>query len=157
MGTASVLKPVSAGLPPACDTPEYLSLRVGGRDYGIDLRHVQAIQPYDEGLRLMGASPWLCGVKDRQDAFVPLLDLRALVPAAVARAATPLRRGVVVVIELPQGRLGLLAEAVNDVLELSGAPVAGMPSGVTSIRLTQGPRSVQILDPRLLDGLPAGR
>ncbi|MCX2860462.1 chemotaxis protein CheW [Paucibacter sp. PLA-PC-4] len=145
--------PASAGLPPACDTPEYLSLRVGGRDYGIDLRHVQAIQPYDEGLRLMGASPWLCGVKDRQDAFVPLLDLRALLPATAPNQTAAPRQGVVVIVELLQGRLGLLAEAVNDVFELTDLPQPDLGDPISNCKAQRlrGSRVMQLLDSRRLD------
>ncbi|MCU7374129.1 chemotaxis protein CheW [Paucibacter sp. O1-1] len=161
MGTASIMEQTrSADARSYCESPEYLSLRLGGQDYGIDLRYVQAILPYEDGLRLTGTPPWLSGISDAQGDLIPVLDLRALGPAAIARAATPLRQGVVVIIELPQGRLGLLAEAVNDVLELRGAPVTSMPGGLTSIRLAQGlrgTRSVQLLDPRLLNRLPAGR
>lgn len=161
MDTACIMEQTRcADSRPYCESPEYLSLRLGGQDYGIDLCYVQAILPYEDGLRLTGTPAWLSGISDAQGALIPVLDLRALGPAAIAHAAKPLRQGVVVIIELPQGRLGLLAEAVNDVLELRGAPVASMPDGVTSIRLAQGlrgTRSVQLLDPRLLDRLPAGR
>lgn len=128
---------------PACELPEFLSMRLGDADYVIDLELVSSISPHDRAPVLEGPPSCLRGVRDAQGQFVPLLDPGGLLDRRPEAGA-----GVIVIVELPQQRIGLLVEAINDVVALvhhserrperSGQPCWALGS--------RGRRSVRRLD-----------
>lgn len=126
-------------------SPEFLSLRLGSMDYAVDLSLVQAIQAHDHVPLLCGAPPCLRGVTDEQGQFVPLLDLRSLLHGQSADAAI---QGVIVIVELQQRRIGLVVEAVNDVVSLLPEPMLLAGSGPAGrwAEGARGTRRVQVLD-----------
>ncbi len=135
----------AAHLPVEDATPEFLSLSLGDTDYAVDLGLVQAIQAHDHTPELCGAPPCLRGVTDEQGRFVPLLDLCSLLNG---RSADATAQGVIVIVELQQRRIGLLVEAVNDVVELlpePALPAGSVPAGRWA-KGVRGTRRVQLLD-----------
>jgi hypothetical protein len=92
-----------------CDSPELLSMRLGEADYVVDLDLVTSICPRHLTPALEGPSNCLRGVKDAQGQFVPVLDLRGLLGQRPETGA-----GVIVILGLPQQRIGLLVDAIND-------------------------------------------
>lgn len=101
--------------PQNCDSPELLSMRLGDADYVIDLDLVTSICPRHLAPDLEGSSSCLRGVKDAQGQFVPVLDLRGLLDQRPETEA-----GVIVILALPQQRIGLLVDAINDMATPAG-------------------------------------
>lgn len=104
---------------------EYLSFRLGGEDYGIDILRVKEIRSYEAPTRIAGASPYVKGVVNLRGVIVPIVDLRLLLGCERAEVD-----GFTVVIVLVVGgrEVGVVVDAVADVQELDAARIKPAPA-----------------------------
>ena len=104
---------------------EALVFQLDGQEYGIALGCVQEIRSFQAPTRLAGASNFMLGVIDLRGVVVPLIDLRLRLglPAATVDAFT-----VVIVVALGERRIGIVADRVNDVVELLPGQIHAMPA-----------------------------
>lgn len=120
---------------PQRPTP-YLSFSLGGEDYALPALRIREIIEYEPITPLPGAPPSVRGVINLRGSVVPVVDLAVAfgLPSTVAAAST-----CVVVAELEVAGevcpLGLLADAVHRVLELSPADIEPPPSFGLGTRL----------------------
>lgn len=153
----------TAGVPLAA-AGQYLSFRLGEENYGIDIMKVQEIRSYEQPTRMPSAAGFLLGVVNLRGVVVPILDLRVRLHCADS-AFTP--STVVIVIDLGTRVVGVVVDAVSDVVTLepgmvhaapglSGAPDAGCINGLAQV----GERMLILLDIDALLGdtppVPAG-
>ncbi len=148
---------------------EYLAFRLGAEEYGIGILLVQEIRPYEQPTRIANAPDFLKGVIDLRGVIVPIVDLRLKLscPRADFGPFT-----MVIVLNLPGRTVGVVVDAVSDVLELDPACIRPAPAlgggvdnrvvtGLGSLQAEGGAnRTLVLLDiARLLDGtgLPAVR
>lgn len=104
---------------------EYLTFRLGGEEYGIDILRVQEIRSYEQPTRIANSPEFLKGVVNLRGVIVPIIDLRVKLncDSAEFNAFT-----VVIVLNI-QGRVvGAVVDAVSDVLELGGDAVKPAPA-----------------------------
>lgn len=103
---------------------ECLTFRVGAEHYGIDILRVQEIRSYEPPTRLAGTSALVVGVTNLRGVIVPLVDLRAYFQAdgGVESHAT-----VTIVLNLGGRVVGVIADAVSDVVALDAVEVRPMP------------------------------
>jgi purine-binding chemotaxis protein CheW len=104
---------------------EYLSFRLGGEEYGIDILRVQEIRSYEQPTRIANSPNFLKGVVNLRGVIVPIIDLRVKLNCETANfdAFT-----VVIVLNI-QGRVvGAVVDAVSDVLELAGDAIKPAPT-----------------------------
>ena len=55
---------------------EFLTFRLGGEEYGIDILRVQEIRSYEEPTRIANAPSFIKGVVNLRGVIVPIVDLR---------------------------------------------------------------------------------
>jgi len=55
---------------------EFLSFRLGGEEYGIDILAVREIRAYEKPTRIAGAPEFIRGVVNLRGVIVPIVDLR---------------------------------------------------------------------------------
>mgnify|MGYP000367224214 CR=1 FL=1 len=55
---------------------QYLTLRLGGEEYAIDILRVQEIRSYEEPTRMVNAPTFIKGVVNLRGVIVPIVDLR---------------------------------------------------------------------------------
>ena len=55
---------------------EYLTFRLGGEEYGIDILRVQEIRSYEQPTRIANAPHFIKGVVNLRGVIVPIVDLR---------------------------------------------------------------------------------
>ena len=55
---------------------EYLTFRLGGEEYGVDIQKVQEIRSYEPPTRIPHAPPHIKGVVNLRGVIVPIVDLR---------------------------------------------------------------------------------
>ena len=55
---------------------EFLSFRLGGEEYGIDILRVQEIRSYEAPTRIANAPHFIKGVINLRGVIVPIVDLR---------------------------------------------------------------------------------
>ncbi len=116
--------------------PQYLSFRIAGTDYGLPILTVKEILQHDEPTPVPGAPASIRGVINVRGSVVPVLDLA--VKFGKGETATTNRTCILVVearVGAEQLTVGLLADAVNEVLDLPGEAVEPPPSFGTGVRL----------------------
>jgi purine-binding chemotaxis protein CheW len=116
--------------------PQYLSFDVAGTGYGLPILAVKEILQYDEPTRVPGSPPSVRGVINVRGAVVPVLDLAVRFGK---RETAPTNRTCILVIEAQAGgerlTLGVLADAVSEVLDLTADAVEPPPAFGTGVRL----------------------
>ena len=101
---------------------EFLTFRSGQEEYAIDILTVREIRASDRITRLPAAPADVRGVIDLRGAIVAIVDLRAKLGTANATAAE-----VIVILALSAGPVGLLVDAVIDVMHLDSVDIRPAP------------------------------
>lgn len=103
---------------------EYLSMRLGDEEYAIEILKVQEIRSYETPTHIANSSPCVKGVLNLRGSIVPVMDLRHLfgLPPMEAGAST-----VTIVLNLGRHTVGVVADAVNDVVELKEQDIKPAP------------------------------
>ena len=103
---------------------EYLTFRLGGEEYGIDILRVQEIRSYEQPTRIANSPAFLKGVVNLRGVIVPIIDLRVKLNCNSAdfNAFT-----VVIVLNIMGRVVGAVVDSVSDVLELTTDQVKEAP------------------------------
>lgn len=150
-----------AAAAPASAGAEYLSFRLGGQEYGVDILRVREIRSYETPTRIANLPAHIKGVVNLRGVIVPIIDLRLKLGCAQADydALT-----VVIVLNLAGRVVGAVADAVSDVLELPAeaiqpAPKMGSGAQLSYIRgiASLGERTLILVDIDALMSEPESR
>lgn len=101
----------------AAEAPrEFLAFKLGAEEYALDILRVQEIRAYEVPTRIAGAGECVLGVVNLRGVIVPIIDLRRQLrlPPAAADAFT-----VVIVLNIGHRLVGLVVDAVSDVIALA--------------------------------------
>lgn len=109
-------------------TGEYLTFRLGGEEYGIDLLKVQEIRSYHPPTRIANAPAFIKGVLNLRGVIMPVVDLRM---ALGCDQACYDGFTVVVVLNVNQGLVGVVVDSVNEVLALPSSAIQPAPGIAT--------------------------
>ena len=115
---------------------EFLTFRLGGEEYGIDILKVQEIRSYEQPTRIANAPGFIKGVVNLRGVIVPIVDLRLKLgcDSAEYNAFT-----VVIVLNVRGRVVGAVVDSVSDVLELARdviKPAPEMSSAVDTSFIT---------------------
>jgi purine-binding chemotaxis protein CheW len=115
---------------------QFLSFSVAGSDYGLPILKVREILSYEGATPVPGTPASIRGVVNVRGAVVPVVDL-AVKFGRPATEAT--KRTCVLVVDAVSGgesiTIGLLAAAVNEVVELAASDVEPPPAFGTGVRV----------------------
>ena len=103
---------------------EVLTSRIGAEEYGIDILAVQEIRRYETPTRIANAPMHMLGVMNLRGVIVPIVDLRHLLRLPAANDANT----VTVVVNVGSRTLGLVVDAVSDVMALSAEQIQPRPA-----------------------------
>jgi purine-binding chemotaxis protein CheW len=104
---------------------EFLTFRLGGEEYGIDILRVQEIRSYEQPTRIANSPAFLRGVVNLRGVIVPIIDLRVKLNCEAAE----FNDFTVVIVLNIQGRVvGAVVDSVSDVLALSSDAVKPAPA-----------------------------
>ena len=126
---------------------EYLSFRLGAKEYGINIFSVQEIRSYERPTRIESAPDGLVGVLSLRGVIVPIVDMRV-----VCKVTPEYNIFTVTVIANVDGRiLGLVVDSVCDVLELTARLIQPPPQDssdplVVGVASVPPERSIALLD-----------
>lgn len=121
MRAASILAPMPK---------EYLSFRLGGEEYGIDILRVQEIRSYEAPTRIANAPHFIKGVVNLRGVIVPIVDLRLKLSCESAEYTD---FTVVIVLNVRGRVIGVVVDSVSDVLELEADDIKPAPQLSTSV------------------------
>ncbi len=126
---SGALMPVSAAAGHASTSRtlprEFLSFRLGGEEYGIDILTVQEIRSYEAPTRIANAPSFVLGVVNLRGVIVPILDLRLKLGCASAEYND---FTVVIVLTVMDRVIGVVVDSVSDVLEIAPNNIKPAPT-----------------------------
>jgi purine-binding chemotaxis protein CheW len=115
---------------------QYLSFILAGEEYALGILQVKEIIEYDTVTRIPGAPVWVRGVFNLRGSVVPVVDVAVKLGMP---PATLTRWSCIVVVELKLNGerlvLGLLADAIGQVMELNPGEVVPPPSFGTPVHV----------------------
>jgi purine-binding chemotaxis protein CheW len=103
---------------------EYLSFRNGAEEYGIDILKVQEIRGYEAPTRIANAPQHVLGVLNLRGVIVPIVDMRIKLGMAEAAYA---HNTVTIVLSIAGRTVGMVVDAVSDVVELKEEEIKPAP------------------------------
>ncbi len=119
--------PVS-GAPAAEGSPEdwsqYVTFAIDDRSYGIEITNVREIKGWSEPTELPSAPHAMRGVLNLRGIIVPIFDLRAQFGQGFTDAS---EEHVVIIVALGDRLIGILVDAVSDILTLEPNDVLPVP------------------------------
>lgn len=121
---------------PNVPVSQYLSFFIAGEECALGILQVREIIEYDIVTRVPGAPAWVRGVTNLRGSVLPVIDLALKLGLP---ASAPHRRSCIVVAEVSyQGEklvLGVLADAIGQVVELSPGEVEPPPAFGAPVRM----------------------
>lgn len=101
---------------------EFLTFKLGGEEYGVDIQRVQELRGYDPVTKLPNTPAHFKGVVDLRGLIVPIVDLRIRFNAGSVAYD---QFTVVIVVSVADRVVGMVVDSVSDVTAL--APDAVKP------------------------------
>lgn len=106
------------------DGNQYLTFSLGRETYGIEILRVQEIRGYSPATPIPNSPSWVRGVMNLRGTIVPVVDLRAKLGLELAQYG---RFTVIIVVNVGTRVIGLIVDAVSDVLSFSPEDVQPAP------------------------------
>jgi purine-binding chemotaxis protein CheW len=103
---------------------ELIAFRVGRQEFSINIMSVREIRGWTSATRLPKAPRYIRGVINLRGAVLPIIDfaVRLGLPAT-----EPTARNVIIVVQIQQKQIGLLVDAVSDILTLNSSKIQPTP------------------------------
>jgi purine-binding chemotaxis protein CheW len=102
---------------------EFLTFRLGGEEYAIDILQVQEIRESESATRIATAPEFVRGVINLRGTIVPIVDLRV----KFGFAHDPGAASVVVILSIAGRVIGVVVDAVTDVVALATEEIRDTP------------------------------
>ncbi|MEO5689467.1 MAG: chemotaxis protein CheW [Burkholderiaceae bacterium] len=109
---------------------EFLTFRLGGEEYGIDILRVQEIRSYEPPTRIANAPAHVLGVVNLRGVIVPIVDMRLMFKLERAEYDS---FTVVIVLNIGGRIMGMVVDAVSDVMTLTPEQLRAVPEFSSSI------------------------
>jgi purine-binding chemotaxis protein CheW len=103
---------------------EFLTFRLGGEEYGIDILKVQEIRGYDAVTRIANAPEFIKGVINLRGTIVPIVDMRIKFKVGEAKYD---QFTVVIVLNVGSRVVGMVVDSVSDVVALTPEQIRPAP------------------------------
>ena len=128
--TSNTFQSGAPAAPTVADAGQYLTLRLGGEEYAIDILRVQEIRSYEEPTRMVNAPAFIKGVINLRGVIVPIVDLRLKLNIDNVEYN---EFTVVIILNVRGTVIGAVVDAVSDVVTLTAQSIKPAPQFETSI------------------------
>lgn len=134
----------------ATDENQFLTFQLGSELYGVDILRVQEIKGYTAVTKIPNTPPHIKGVLNLRGTIVPIVELRTKfgMPTIEYTMFT-----VIVVVVVKEKVMGLVVDAVSDVLDISRKDIQPAPEFGTKVDVSfvngigkSGEKLVALLD-----------
>jgi purine-binding chemotaxis protein CheW len=109
------------------DAREIISFRVADQEYGVEIQHVREIRGWAAATPLPRTPAYVKGVINLRGAVLPILDMAARMGFAETEPGV---RHVIIVVWIHGQLVGLLVDAVCDIIPLGEAQLQATPDMV---------------------------
>jgi len=103
---------------------EFLTFRLGGEEYGIEILKVQEIRGYDSITQIANAPEFIKGVVNLRGIIVPIIDMRIKFRLGNANYD---QFTVVIILNVAGRVMGIVVDGVSDVLSLEAEQMRPTP------------------------------
>jgi purine-binding chemotaxis protein CheW len=103
---------------------QFISFRVGDQEFAIDIMAVREIKGWTDTTTLPNQQEYLLGVLNLRGTIVPIYDLRCRFGMGLTTAT---RSHVVIIVSVLERTIGLLVDAVSDILTVNSAEIRPVP------------------------------
>jgi len=124
MQTQTLARHVDA-VAPLAQNNEFLSFKLGHEEYGIDILKVQEIRSYEAVTRIANAPDFIKGVVNLRGTIVPVVDMRIKFKLSDVSYD---QFTVVIVLNIAGRVVGMVVDAVSDVMTLTAEQIRPAPS-----------------------------
>lgn len=136
---------------------QFISFTIGDEEYGVDIMAIREIKGWTASTELPNTPSYMRGVINLRGAIIPIFDLRARFNEGLTEASA---RHVIIVVAMADKVLGLLVDAVADIITVSSSDIQPVPqiehkadAGFLAGLVTVEGRMVALLDlDRLFEG-----
>ena len=104
---------------------EFITCRIGEEEYCADIMTVREIRGWTPATKLPHVPSFVCGVINLRGAVLPVIDLAARLQLGSIEATA---RHVIIIVQLREQTVGLLVDAVSDILCAKEEEVHPTPS-----------------------------
>ena len=108
------------------ETLQFLTFAVGAEQYGISITTVREIKSWEETTVLPNSPQFMRGVINLRGTVVPIFDLRSRF--GQGETEIDAAKSVVIVIAIEDRQIGLLVDAVSDILDVDSSDIKNAPS-----------------------------
>jgi purine-binding chemotaxis protein CheW len=131
----------------AAPSGEFLTFRLGGESYGIEILKVQEIRGYENPTAIANAPDFIKGVINLRGVIVPILDLR--IKFKLSEASYD-EFTVAIILNLAGRVVGIVVDAVSDVLTLAADSIRPTPEFASATFDTKYITGLGTVDDRML-------
>jgi purine-binding chemotaxis protein CheW len=103
---------------------QFISFRVGDQEFAIDIMAVREIKGWTDTTTLPNQQEYLLGVLNLRGTIVPIYDLRCRFGMGLTTATSS---HVVIIVSVLDRTIGLLVDAVSDILTVNPADIRPVP------------------------------
>jgi purine-binding chemotaxis protein CheW len=108
----------------ATDGSQYLTFTLGTEEYGVEILKVQEIKGYSQVTPIPNTPAYVKGVMNLRGSIIPVVDLRSKLSMA---ETTYNQFTVIIVVRVGAKTVGLVVDAVSDVLNIPSQDVQPAP------------------------------
>jgi purine-binding chemotaxis protein CheW len=135
------------GQGPGSEAREFLTFRLGAESYGIEILKVQEIRGYEKPTAIANAPAFIKGVINLRGVIIPILDLRIKFKLSEVRYDD---FTVAIILNVAGRVLGVVVDAVSDVVALGADSIRPAPEFATSVFDTKYITGLGTVDGRML-------
>ncbi|HTV34128.1 MAG TPA: chemotaxis protein CheW [Methylocella sp.] len=125
---------------------ELIAFRMGAQEFCVDIMSVREIRGWTKATPLPHSPPFVRGVVNLRGTVLPIVDLAARLGFA---GAEPTARHVIIVAQIGTQTIGLLVDAVSDILTLAEDLIQATPEVASEMAKTFV-RGVLAVDQRMI-------
>jgi purine-binding chemotaxis protein CheW len=125
---------------------ELISFRIGAQEFCVDIMAVREIRGWTSATPIPHSPNYVRGVINLRGAVLPIVDLAARLGFAITE---PTARSVIIVAHIGERTVGLLVDAVSDILTVSDEVIQPTPD-VTCDTVKAFVKGILAVDDRLI-------
>jgi purine-binding chemotaxis protein CheW len=125
---------------------QYITFRSGEQEFGADIMAVREIRGWTQTTSLPHAPSYVCGVINLRGVVLPVVDLSARLGRAMTETSS---KHVIIVVKAAERTIGILVDAVCDILTVSPGEIQPTPELARDEQATFV-EGIAILDTRMV-------
>jgi purine-binding chemotaxis protein CheW len=115
---------LAAGAAPSAASRELIAFRIGEQEFCVDIMAIREIRGWTKTTTLPRSPAYVRGVVNLRGAVLPIVDLSSRLGFA---NTDPTERSVIIVAQIAHQQVGLLVDAVSDIITVTTSDIQATP------------------------------